>query len=113
MTAYRLVARVGDGGLEWTDQLLEDLGAATGLPWRRDREREKRETGPSMGAVGEIILTAAVTAVADDAFKALLEQCRTVLDVARKRWHEPPAATLDVESTGEDEAAAGDVGTEG
>jgi len=54
-----------------------------------------------------------VTAVADDAFKALLEKCGTVLDVARKRWHTPPAATLDVESTGEDEQAAGDVGTEG
>ena len=112
MTAYRLVARVGDGGREWTDQLIEDLGEATKLAWRRDREREKQETGPSMGAIGEIILTAAVTAVADDAFKALLHESKAVLDEARTRWSEPPSATIEVEPVREDEETAGDVGTE-
>jgi hypothetical protein len=97
MMEYRLVARVQEAGLNWPDELLDALDSDTGLAWARDRAREKRETGPAQGGLGEIILSAAVGAVADSAFKALLEQAQEALDRIRKRHLNPPAATVELE----------------
>lgn len=98
---HTLVVRVGGTGLDWDEELIELLGEATSLQWKRDREREDRETGPAQG-LGEIILTAAVTAavdrVADTALNALLNQARQVIQKWRGRRIDPPPVSLEAES---------------
>lgn len=117
--AQRIVARVGDDELGLSDELIGVLNTATGLDWKRDQEREVRETGKTQGGVSEIILTAAVGAVAEDVFKALLAKAREAVDVLREQWHRPPPATVEAEPEGDaatrpepDGEAAPDPGSE-
>jgi hypothetical protein len=97
VTDFRLVARVDGDGLMWPDELIEALDAATGLEWRRDQEREKREVGPSQGGAGQIILDAAAGAVAEAALTALRERAHETLDSFLKRLRDKRPGTVLVE----------------
>jgi hypothetical protein len=104
-----LVVRVGGTGLDWDDELIELLGEATSLQWKRDREREDRETGPAQG-LAEIILTAAVTAavdrVADAVLSALLNQARQAIEKWRGRRIGPPPVSVEAESGTDEDSGA-------
>ena len=107
MAGYRLVARVGDAGLDWSDELVDALNAATGLELKRDHAREERETGPSQGGLNEVILDAVVAEVAHIAIEALRERVRAVLDEFRKRRLDPPEAAVEIEPVDEDDPGEG------
>jgi hypothetical protein len=95
--AYRLVVRTEAAGREWPDDLVLELDKGTDTMWVRDPAREDREAGDRQGGVTEIILTAAVTAIADDAFEALTHQVHVVLDRLRKNRYNPPEVSVVVE----------------
>ena len=75
--------------------LLTELPLETGLTWRR-----LPPDGGSLG-LGEIVLVAVVTSVAQESVRLVLEEAvektRTVVRKWRAGYQDPPEATVEVE----------------